>query len=198
MYSNNTDEENIKLIRNNQDDGAMEYLIKKYKGAIVKESRGLYIIGADQEDIVQEGMIGLFKAIRDYDETAGASFFTFAYSCIRRQMLTAVTTAARMKHAPLNSYISIYKNEGFEDAASIVDSMEADISVNPETATMASVASEELVKAMDNLLSKFEKNVLDLYLQGKSYAEIGDVLNKPAKSVDNAIQRIRGKLKDFA
>lgn len=195
MYQDNTDEENIRLIKEENDDAAMEYLIKKYMGVVKKESRTLYIIGAENEDIVQEGMIGLFKAIRDFDSDKGASFSTFATLCVRRQLITAVKQSNRKKHSPLNSYVSFYLTD--DDEGFLVDELAADKNTEPERMIIGKDSSDKISEFIDKNLSKYEKSVLTEYLSGSSYEEIAARLLKTPKSIDNAVQRIRKKLKSI-
>ncbi len=195
MYQNNTDEENIRLIREEKDDGAMDYLIKKYMGVVKKESRTLYIIGAENEDIIQEGMIGLFKAVRDFDPSKGASFSTFANLCVKRQLITAVKQSNRKKHSPLNSYVSFYSTD--DDESYLVDELAADKNTEPERMMLGKDQSEKINEYIDRYLSKYEKSVLSEYLSGISYEEIAEHLSKTPKSIDNAVQRIRKKLKNI-
>ena len=195
MYQNNTDEENIRLIREEKDDAAMDYLIKKYMGVVKKESRTLYIIGAENEDIIQEGMIGLFKAVRDYDPSKGASFSTFANLCVKRQLITAVKQSNRKKHSPLNSYVSFYSKD--DDESYLVDELAADKNTEPERMMLGKDQSEKINEFIDRYLSKYEKSVLTEYLSGISYEEIATHLSKTPKSIDNAVQRIRKKLKSI-
>lgn len=195
MYEKNTDEENIRLIRDENDNAAFEYMIKKYMGIVKKESRALYIIGAENEDIIQEGMIGLMKAIRSYDEKKGAAFPTFASLCIKRQLVTAVKVSNRKKHSPLNYYVSFYADNG--DDMVLVDELKADQTSNPENLMLGKLQSQKLADAIEKKLSRLEQAVLREYLTGKSYDEIAETLGKSAKSIDNAIQRIRKKLKSI-
>lgn len=187
-----TDEELIAQIRK-QDHDAMDYLLDKYRNMVKRETREIYIIGADSEDLMQEGMIGLFKAIRDYDENRKCSFHTFATLCVKRQLLTAVTSSNRKKHYPLNHYISFYSQDE-ETNNSVMDMLAAEEKSNPEANLLMQEQMGGLVNKMDTLLSKFERKVLELYLDGLSYGRIAEELNKTEKSVDNAIQRIRKKL----
>lgn len=187
-----TDEELIERIRR-QDPAAMDYLLDKYRNMVKRETREVYIIGADSEDLMQEGMIGLFKAIRDYNEDKNCSFHTFASLCVKRQICTAVTTSNRKKHYPLNHYISFYSQD--EETNSVVmDVLAAAENSNPESNLLMQEQMGGLVDKMDTLLSKYERRVLELYLDGLSYGRIAEELGKTEKSVDNAIQRIRRKL----
>lgn len=188
-----TDEQLTQLIQNGNQD-AMEYLMKKYAPLVKKSIRTLYLIGADAEDLSQEGMIGLFKAIQNYNISDSASFFTFASLCINRQIYSAIKASNRKKHSPLNSYISFYSRLNEEDTA-LIDNLEADSGSNPEHIVLDRENTAYLQDLIDTRLSKMEQQVLPLYLDGKSYADIGTILNKPVKSIDNAIQRIREKMR---
>ena len=152
VYERNTDEENIRLIREENDNAAFEYLIKKYMGIVKKESRALYIIGAENEDIIQEGMIGLIKAIRSFDGSKGASFSTFANLCIKRQLITAVKLSNRKKHSPLNYYVSFYTEN--DDDVALVDELQADQAFEPENQMLGQLESQKLAEAIDKKLSK--------------------------------------------
>lgn len=187
-----TDEELIAEVRKQQPD-AMDYLLDKYRNLVKRETREVYIIGADSEDLMQEGMIGLFKAIRDFDIDKNSSFYTFASICIKRQIYTAVTSSNRKKHAPLNNYVSFFSEEGGEHNA-IIDTLAAEEESNPETNILIQEQVGGLMEKIDTRLSKYEHNVLTLYLDGLSYMEIAERLDKTEKSIDNAIQRIRKKL----
>lgn len=192
-FEKNTDEELILLIRNGNED-ATEYLLKKYTPLVRKSSRTLYLIGADTEDLSQEGMIGLFKAIQNYQEDTTASFYTFARLCIDRQIYSAIKASNRKKHSPLNSYISFYSQLN-EDDAPLIDNLEADNNSNPEQIILERENASHFMDLLQSHLSKMEKAVLPLYLDGQSYADIAASLNKPMKSIDNAIQRIREKVR---
>lgn len=191
-YSELSDNEIIKKIAE-KEEGAVEYMMQKYGGLVKKEVRTVFLIGAETEDLTQEGMIGLFKAVRDYEPDKGASFFTFATHCVRNQIKTAISASNRKKHTPLNTYISIYA-ESTEDGLSLVE-LEADKSdCNPEELIIAREQKSDLMNKIESELSKYEKKVIDLYLEGLSYADIADKLGKTEKSIDNALFRIRGKL----
>lgn len=192
-FEKNTDEELILLIRNGNEE-ATEYLLKKYTPLVRKSSRTLYLIGADTEDLSQEGMIGLFKAIQNYQEDTTASFYTFARLCIDRQIYSAIKASNRKKHSPLNSYISFYSQLN-EDDAPLIDNLEADNNSNPEQIILERENASHFMDLLQSHLSKMEKTVLPLYLDGQSYADIAASLNKPMKSIDNAIQRIREKVR---
>lgn len=192
-FEKNTDEELILLIRNGNEE-ATEYLLQKYTPLVRKSSRTLYLIGADTEDLSQEGMIGLFKAIQNYQEDTTASFYTFARLCIDRQIYSAIKASNRKKHSPLNSYISFYSQLN-EDDAPLIDNLEAGNNSNPEQIILERENASHFMDLLQSHLSKMEKAVLPLYLDGQSYADIAASLNKPMKSIDNAIQRIREKVR---
>ncbi len=191
-YTDLTDEELVEKIRM-KDHDAMDYLLDKYRKVVKRETREVYIIGADDEDLVQEGMIGLFKAIRDYDRERQCSFHTFATLCIKRQICTAVTTSKRKKHYPLNHYISIYSQDE-ETNSPVMDRLAAGDTSNPEMNLLLQEQMGGLFSKMDSLLSHYERQVLELYLDGISYHKIAETLGKTEKSVDNAIQRVRKKI----
>ena len=174
-----------------------DYIMNKYKNLVRSKAKSMYILGADTEDLIQEGMIGLFKAIRDYDSGRDASFFTFADLCISRQMYTAVQASNRQKHKPLNTYISFYSvnNEGKEQEQELIDTLQSNLEQNPEEVLIDKENVLLLEKKIEKELSSFEKQVLDLYLTGMGYAQIARVLGKDEKSTDNALQRIKSKLK---
>lgn len=199
-YKDKTDEELIIQIHDNEEKEAIEYLMNKYKNLVRKKAGSMYILGADKDDLIQEGMIGLFKAIRDYDAGRDASFVTFADLCISRQMYSAIQASARKKHAPLNSYISIYnKNEASEDenAIALEDVLESDSSMIPEQHIIEQENVRFLEDAIEKELSLLERQVLDLYLTGMSVKKISAVLSRDEKSTDNAMQRIRSKLRKY-
>lgn len=195
MYSDLSDNELLELINKEKNNDAMETLIKRFGPLVTRQSRSLYIIGADEEDLIQEGMIGLVKAVNDYKTDKGASFKTFAFMCVRRQMLTAINNSNNRKNIPLNHYISIY-GDGNGDYVSPLDEMDSGVITNPEDIMLARLQESDLIKVIESKLSKFEHQVLDEYLTGASYEEIGERLGKTAKSIDNAVQRIRAKLRD--
>ena len=189
-----SDEELVSLSQNG-DDAALDFLLKKYRSAVLKRARTYFLIGADHEDIVQEGMIGLFKAVRDFDVKKEVVFRSFAELCITRQMISAIKSATRHKHLPLNTYISLNRplyDEEYEITLLDVLGEEAKI-VNPEEIMINKEQFEEIEKKLKKLLSSFERSVLSAYLQGKSYQEIGALLGKDPKSIDNALQRIKKK-----
>jgi RNA polymerase sporulation-specific sigma factor len=189
-----TDEELIARVHRG-DPGATEAVLNKYKGLVKLKARAYFMVGADREDIVQEGMIGLYKAIRDYNPEKAAYFYSFAELCITRQMITAVKAATRQKHMPLNFYLSLNKayNDG-EYEKTYMDMLTASGVSNPEELLIGREDRHYIERHMGEMLSHMECRVLALYLQEKSYAEIARALSKDEKSVDNALQRVRRKL----
>lgn len=190
-----TDEELVILSRGG-DDNALDFLMKKYSSMVRRRSRTYFLIGADRDDIVQEGMIGLFKAVRDFDKSKNSSFKVFAELCVTRQIITAIKTATRQKHVPLNTYISLNRplfDEEYE--ITLMDIISGDTStVNPEDIIVNRERFLDIELKVEEILSSFERRVLASYLQGKSYQTIGTELDKDAKSIDNALQRIKRKV----
>ena len=177
------------------DESALEYLIEKYKNFVLSKSRPYFLIGADKDDLIQEGMIGLYKAIIDYDQSKNASFKTFASLCITRQIITAVKASTRQKHSPLNSYLSLDKPLFDEETdLTVVEAMVSEQHNEPEEQMIHSEDLRSIKHAIDTLLTTMEKRVLKLYLQGRSYKEISESLKKAPKSIDNALQRVKKKL----
>lgn len=197
IYEQSTDEELIHRLRGG-DTAVMDYIFDKYKTLVRSKAKSMFILGGDNEDLIQEGMLGLFKAIRDYDSGRDASFYTFADLCISRQMYTAVQASRRKKHIPLNTYISLYGDAGeHEDGeGGRLDESLADLSErNPEEMFLDKERVDYLEKSIDRELSDFEKQVLDLYMTGMSYTQIAKVLGKDEKAADNALQRLKSKIK---
>lgn len=192
-YNQLTDEELIEEIKTGNQE-ATEYLVKKYYPLVIKSTRTLYLIGADDEDLTQEGLIGLFKAIQSYDSENNASFFTFAQLCIKRQIYSAIKASNREKHSPLNSYISFYSSANENDVR-LIENLEADTNTNPEHIILDQENTSRINELLSSHLSKMEQTVLPLYLDGMSYKDIAIKLNKPVKSIDNAVSRIRDKVK---
>lgn len=194
-YGQCTDEELILRLRDGENQ-VTDYIMDKYKNLVRSKAGSMYILGADKDDLIQEGMIGLFKAVRDYDSGRDASFFTFAELCISRQMYSAIQAADRKKHLPLNSYISLYGSgdEANTENEKLMGEL-ADTGLDPETLIIDRLNVEELEKRMEQELSLFEKQVLDLYITGMGYAQIAKVLGKDEKSTDNALQRTKAKVK---
>lgn len=193
-----SDEDIICLIRSN-DSNAMDYMMNRYKNLVRKKAKALYLIGGDRDDLIQEGMIGLYKAIRDYNTDKDSSFFNFADLCISRQIYSAINASNRKKNLPLNTYVSLYTpaysdSSDIEEKASLVDLMYEDKKSNPEELVIDKENTNMLEYELVRHLSPFEKNVLDLYLEDFSYLQIADKLKKEPKSIDNALQRIKTKL----
>ena len=196
-YNEKTDEEVVVLCHEG-DNLAEEYLLDKYKNFVRARARSYFLIGADHEDIVQEGMIGLYKAIRDYRPEKLSSFRAFAELCVTRQIITAIKTATRQKHIPLNSYVSLNKPLFDEESdRTLMDViMEGRVS-NPEEIL---INQEDLIHVNDRIkrvLSSLEQQVLSAYLDGKSYQEIAETLGRHVKSIDNALQRVKRKLEKY-
>ena len=180
------------------DQQALEYLINKYKNFVRAKARSYFLIGADHEDIVQEGMIGLFKAIRDFSGDKLASFKAFAELCITRQIITAIKTATRQKHIPLNSYVSLDKPIYDEDSdRTLMDILTGGQASNPEELYINQEEYDDIEDKMSQILSDLERQVLMLYLDGRSYQEIAVDLNRHVKSIDNALQRVKRKLERY-
>ena len=180
------------------DSVAIEYLLSKYKNFVRSKARSYFLIGADHEDIVQEGMIGLFKAIRDYQAERLSSFRAFAELCITRQIITAIKTATRQKHVPLNSYVSLNKPIYDEESdRTLMDVIVEGRAQNPEELIIDRENLVSLRDQVDQVLSSLEQEVLNAYLDGKSYQEIADKLGRHVKSIDNALQRVKRKLEKF-
>lgn len=194
-YSNLNDEEIISQIKQGNQE-ALGYLLEKYKSLVNIKVSKYFMAGAEKEDIVQEGMIGLFKAIKDFKPDKQNSFKSFANICIERQLITAIKTSNRQKHIPLNSYLSLntaaYENSE-DDSVELIDTFYNKEVEDPLETIMKKEYYTEVENAVNKNLSKFEKQVLDQFLKGESYVKIAEKLDSPVKSVDNAIQRIRKK-----
>ena len=198
QISNTQQDEQLVWQSQNGDHLAEAQLLDKYKPLVKAKSRAYFLIGADSEDIIQEGMIGLYKEIRDYDKEKNASFRSFAELCINRQMITAIKAATRQKHQPLNSYVSLNKPVFENDSEeTYLDLLREGELLNPEALLIGQENKNFLENQMIKNLSSFESRVLTLYLQGRSYFEIANMLNKPEKSIDNALQRVKKKLEKF-
>ena len=181
------------------DSKVIDQIIDRYKGLVRKKAGSMFILGADKEDLIQEGMIGLFKAVRDYDPGRDASFHTFADLCVSRQMYKAVEAGNRKKHAPLNSYISIYEDESGDgkpdDASGIPKLLPAEAGKSPEDMLIDKETAENLEQKIYDGLSDFEQKVLNLKLTGLSYTDIAKILGRDEKSTDNALSRIKVKVR---
>ncbi|MBQ1343601.1 MAG: RNA polymerase sporulation sigma factor SigH [Firmicutes bacterium] len=192
-----SDEEVVELARQGDND-AQEYLIGKYKNFVRAKARSYFLIGADKEDIIQEGMIGLYKAIRDYRPDKLSSFRAFAELCITRQIITAIKTATRQKHIPLNSYISLNKPIYDEDSdRTLLDVISGTRVTDPEELVISQEDFDDIEAKMGEILSSLEWNVLMYYLEGKSYQDIAAGLDRHVKSIDNALQRVKRKLERY-
>ncbi len=197
QYEQFSDEELIVRLRDGEEE-ICDYILNKYKNLVKSKAKSMFILGADNDDLIQEGMIGLMKAIRGYDSGRDASFQTFADLCISRQIFTAIQAAGRQKHAPLNTYISLYigaaeKGEGEE--WELIHSLVSPSDKNPEELLIEDENLERLERLIDKELSDFEKQVLDLFLTGMKYTQIAKILGKDEKSTDNALQRIKSKIR---
>ena len=196
-YLNMPDEEVVRIAQTN-DNPALEYLLNKYKNFVRSKARSYFLIGADHEDIVQEGMIGLYKAIRDYKEDRQSSFRAFAELCITRQIITAIKTATRQKHIPLNSYVSLDKPMFDEKSErTLLDTITEDNFSNPEAMVISKEDLSVIEGKIGEMLSDLEKDVLIKYMEGKSYQEISEELDRHVKSIDNALQRVKRKLQKY-
>ncbi len=196
-YEGLTDEEIIARCHEG-DDRAMDYMLAKYKNFVRSKARSYFLVGADHEDIVQEGMIGLYKAIRDFRTEKLASFHAFADLCVTRQIITAIKTATRQKHIPLNSYVSLNRPVyDDESERTLLDTISDGVTANPEDLMISQEELGSINERINETLSPLEMNVLMAYLDGKSYQEIAATLGRHAKSVDNALQRVKKKLSCF-
>lgn len=177
---------------------AYEYIFDKYRGFVRAKARSYFLVGADREDIIQEGMIGLYKAIRDYRADRLASFRAFAELCVTRQIITAIKTATRQKHIPLNSYVSLNKPMFDEESdRTLLDILKSSRITDPEQLMINTESYQSIENKLTEILSDLEWQVLVHYLDGKSYQEISDLLNRHVKSVDNALQRVKRKLEKY-
>lgn len=191
QYEEFTDTELIRLLRDG-DSRVMDFLMEKYKYLVRKKTYALFLLGGDHDDLIQEGMIGLFKAIRDYDEHEG-SFFSFAELCISRQIYTAIESAARKKHRPLNTYVSLSSGGNGQSDAPLDCALSAN-DQNPEQMLIDRENGRDFMSRIYDHLSVMERQVLDCYMRGMDYRQIAMEIGKPEKSVDNALQRIRTKV----
>lgn len=192
-YKDVSDEQLIVWLRDGQPQ-VMDYLMEKYKNLVRKRANALYLIGGETQDLIQEGMIGLFKAVRDYQADKDVSFYHFAELCISRQMYTAVEASQRKKHTPLNTYIPLDAGqEGKEDIYSDTGSLQT---LDPEALFISQENVRQLLKQANERLSQMERQVLALYLEGMNYHQIAEHMGKTPKAVDNALQRIRGKIRE--
>ncbi|GEN46889.1 RNA polymerase sporulation sigma factor SigH [Alkalibacillus haloalkaliphilus] len=196
-YSQYEDERVVEFVQEGEVQ-ALEYLINKYRSFVRAKARTYFLIGADREDIVQEGMIGLYKAIRDFQNDKQSSFKMFAELCVTRQIITAIKTATRQKHIPLNSYVSLDKPVYEEDSdRTLIDIIAEDEMSDPEQLLINREKYGDMEIKMRELLSDLEREVLHLYLDGRTYQEISVLLDRHVKSIDNALQRVKRKLERY-
>ena len=188
-YEKMTDEQLISELRAGNRE-IMDFIMVKYKSMVRRKARAMFLLGGENEDLIQEGMIGLIKAVRDYDEKQGASFVSFADLCVSRQMYSAIEASKRKKHIPLNSYES---GEDEEDSVPLIDTIEPEQENDPEALYFGKEYTEAFIDQLKERLSTFENHVLYLHLMGTDYKTIAELLEKSPKSIDNALQRIRGK-----
>ncbi|HAA89240.1 MAG TPA: RNA polymerase sporulation sigma factor SigH [Peptococcaceae bacterium] len=196
-YQYMADEDVVELAREG-DDVALEHLINKYKNFVRAKAKSYFLVGAEREDIIQEGMIGLYKAIRDFKCDKLSSFRAFAELCITRQIITAIKTATRQKHIPLNSYVSLNKPIYDEDSdRTLLDVISSSRISDPEELIISREEFDHIEEKMGEILSSLEWEVLMSYLEGKSYQEMANDLNRHVKSIDNALQRVKRKLERY-
>ncbi len=189
-YEQMKDEQLIQRLRGG-DRQIMDYIMEKYKNLVRKEANAMYLLGGENDDLIQEGMIGLFKAVQDYDVEQETSFYSFAKLCITRQMYSAIEASKRKKHSPLNSYISLYDSS--EEQGSLMETMAAGQESNPEELLVSREYAQLLEMKLEESLSDLENRVLYLHLLGTDYRTIARLLDKSPKTIDNALQRIKGK-----
>lgn len=193
-FANQTDELLIEQLRSGQRE-ITDYIMDKYKYLVRKRANAMFLIGGDTDDLIQEGMIGLFKAIRDFNVDKDASFYHFADLCITRQIYHAVEASQRKKHLPLNTYVSLNAQMGQEGEETFLDVLESFENSNPEQLLIEREDARAIREKLKDDLSRFEQQVVQLYLQGLSYRQIAEQLDKEPKAIDNALQRIRAKIK---
>ncbi len=192
-YETLSDEALIEQLRGG-DREIMDFLMEKYKNLVRRHANTMFLLGGDTDDVIQEGMIGLFKAIRDFDPAMKSTFFHFADLCISRQIYTAIEAASRKKHGPLNSYISLYESDrGLNDEQNPM-LLQADVLTNPEELVIGEENAKQFLKTVRESLSNMENQVLSLYLEGMNYRQIAEKMGRDEKSIDNALQRIRSKI----
>src|SRR5574344_368999 len=197
-FENLTDEEIVLEYKEGHNNTALDYLINKYRNFVRAKARSYFLIGADREDIIQEGMIGLYKAIRDFRNDKLSSFRAFAELCVTRQIITAIKTATRQKHIPLNSYVSLNKPIYDEDSdRTLLDVLSGAKVSDPEELVISREEFVDIEAKMEEILSDLEWRVLMSYLDGKSYQEIAVDLHRHVKSIDNALQRVKRKLEKY-
>ena len=197
-YEKKTDEELIMDFRGG-DTAIMDYLLEKYKPMVKKKAKAMYLLGGDSDDLIQEGMIGLFKAVRDYDSAQEASFGTFAQICVTRQLYSAIRASRRKKHLPLNSYMSLSDNEEIseEKESELIQIQNIASTNNPEDLVIHKESEDSFMNELEGNLSELERKVLYLHLLGTDYRTIAKLLGKSPKAVDNALQRIKTKAEEL-
>ncbi len=198
-YDKMTDEQLIQRLRNGET-AITDYIMDKYKYVVRKKAKAMYLLGGENDDLIQEGMIGLFKAIRDYDESQEASFHSFAELCISRQIYTAIKLSQRQKHMPLNSYVSLYsqgENSEEDRQTPLIDQLQTAKDNNPEELFLDKEYFAVMEQELKQKLSDLESRVLHLHLMGEDYRSIAKLLDKSPKSIDNALQRIKQKTFDI-
>ena len=192
-YQKLADEELIQKLREG-DERIMDYILEKYKPLVLRKANAMFLIGGDTDDLIQEGMIGLFKAIRDYRSDRESSFFHFAELCINRQLYSAVEASNRKKHVPLNTYVSFY-SQTTEEGKSLAETLLTDQMDDPEQLVIEQENFTAFWEQLREQLSALERQVLDAYLEGKNYRQIAEELGKSPKTIDNALSRIKGKIR---
>lgn len=196
-YRDMTDEQLIESLHAGNND-IMDYILEKYKNLVKKRAKDMYLIGGESEDLIQEGMIGLFKAVQDYRLDRQTSFFAFADLCISRQIYTAIRASNRKKHMPLNTYISLYTSSSLEtldcEERPLIEQLHSLYADSPEAMLIDRENVDDIRQRLFRDLSKFEREVMLLFLAGHDYQQIAELVDKPVKSVDNALQRARGKI----
>lgn len=194
-YDTMTDEQLLCRLRAGEKE-IMDYLMVKYKSMVRRKAREMFLIGGENDDLIQEGMIGLMKAVQDYDTQQGNSFRSFAELCVSRQMYSAIEASRRKKHFPLNSYVSLYEVEKDDEGSKevpLIDTIQSEVDNNPEVLYFGKEYAEAFIENLKDSLSSLENHVLYLHLMGTDYRTIADILNKSPKTVDNALQRIKAK-----
>lgn len=197
-YDKMADEQLLRKLREGESD-ITDYIMDKYKYLVRKKAKAMYLLGGENDDLIQEGMIGLFKAVRDYDVNQETSFYSFADLCISRQMYTAIKLSQRQKHMPLNSYVSLYEQKedvNEEKQQPLIELLRAEKDNNPEELFLDKEYFSMLEQELKNRLSDLESRVLHLHLMGEDYRSIAQLLGKSPKSIDNALQRIKKKMQD--
>ena len=193
-----TDEQVVVIAQEEQNEFAIDYIVNKYKNFVRAKARSYFLVGADREDIIQEGMIGLYKATRDFKHDKLASFRAFAELCITRQIITAIKSATRQKHAPLNSYISLNKPVYTEESErTLIEMLSSTKITNPEDLIISQEELDDIERNIGHILSDLEWEVLEGYLDGRSYQEMAEVTDRSIKSIDNALQRVKRKLEKY-